>query len=367
MSLAGTTNLWREIHRKVVDGGGYRPYRSIMRIGPFEVGPGHPTFVIAELSCSHGGSYEDAERLVEAAAQAGANAVKTQFYAPASLTCNSDHPAYVLPSGPWKGQRLWDLYATSATPHDWHAPLFAKARELGMAGFGTAYDIDGVWALRKAGTDALKVASFEVTDRVFLAAVAEQCLPTLASTGLASRSDLRFIASECAQNGFPDLGLMHCVSAYPATLWNLSRIRKLRKYANVVGFSDHTGDVTAGAYAVAAGANILEVHVQLPGVASEDAGFALMPDRLATYVQNVRHMEMMMADVPDPGVAHQTPLLRRLVWAETLSKGQKVTAGHLRTARCGEGLAPALAANLVGRTLAEDVKAGDPTTLEQFG
>lgn len=335
-----------------------------MRIGPFEVGPGHPTFIVAELSCSHGGSYAEAERLVEAAAGAGANAVKTQHYTPASLTCDSDHPAYVLQSGPWKGWRLWDLYEHTMTPPEWHTGLFAKARSLGMAAFGTAYDATGVKALGDAKTDAFKVASFEAVDRDFVGLVAEKAYdfkPVLLSTGFTTHADLKYVSA------WYEFALMHCVSAYPATFWNLSRIRKLRKYARVVGFSDHTGDLSAGAAAVAAGAHILEVHLRLPDVTTADSGFALTPDQLTEYVRKVRMMELMMADVPDPNVQHQTPLLRRLVWAEPLPAGQKVTADHLRTARCGEGLAPMLAQHITGRLLTTAVKAGDPVTLEQVG
>src|SRR5688500_12972458 len=110
-----------------------------MNIAGRPIGPGHPAFIIAEISCNHRGSLEHARQLVHAAKDAGADAVKFQCYVPAEMTVQSDHPAYRMTSGPWAGRTLWDLYTEAHTPREWFPELFELARELGIIAFASVF------------------------------------------------------------------------------------------------------------------------------------------------------------------------------------------------------------------------------------
>src|SRR5262249_25441946 len=231
------------------------------------VGPGEPCYVIAELSGNHNQELSRALDLVEAAAAAGANAVKLQLYTPDSLTIDSDMPAFRIDGGTlWAGRTLYELYGEAMTPWEWYPELAAAARDAGLQCFASAFDAESVDFLVAQGAPAIKIASFELVDLELLATAAATGKPVLVSTGMASYDEIDRAVRTVRCAGTGGIGLFRCNSAYPADPHEMD----LRTLPNMraawhapIGLSDHTLDSTAATVAVALGACMIEKHLTL--------------------------------------------------------------------------------------------------------
>ena len=181
------------------------------------IGAGAPPFVIAELSGNHNGDLDRARRLIDAAAEAGADAVKLQTYTPDTITLDHDGPGFRLEGGLWAGRTLHDLYAEAHTPYAWHAPLFAHARARGIAIFSSVFDETAVDLLQGLDAPAYKIASFEAVDLPLIARTAATGKPLIISTGMASAAEIAAALDTARNSGTGEVALLHCVSAYPAS------------------------------------------------------------------------------------------------------------------------------------------------------
>lgn len=354
-----------------------------MNIAGRPIGPGHPTFVVAELSSNHAGSLDRAKALVRAAAEAGADAVKLQTYRPEDLTVDSDHPAYVLEDGPWKGRRLWDLYEEAQTPWAWHEELFALADDLGLVAFSSVYSVEALAFLERLGCPAYKVASAEVADGRLLRAVAETGKPIILSDGMVSQKRMWGVVQSLLFGvgyGRGRVAVLRCVSRYPAPAdeYNLRSMTKTSgMWANgplhwTPGLSDHTRGYATAVAAVTLGARIVEAHLMLDPLdygsivtsppyenLPPDAGHSFTPAEFRQYVDAIRQTEAALGS----GIRHDgrpEGFRRRLVFARDMEPGAIIDEGAIRTARCGEGPEPAARASRIGRKCACPVKAGDP-------
>lgn len=263
-----------------------------MRIRNREIGPGHPVFVIAELSCSHQGDIEKARGIIRAAAAAGADAIKLQTFHPHALAARRGVLDQRAPA-PWSALTLSALYTEAHTPWSWHAELFTFARSLGLAAFSSAFSVEAVMFLKDIGSDAIKVSAFESGQADILHAVTDSLMPAIVSVPLGVPAwHLELIGA------IRSVALLHCVSAYPARCeamglrWGFNR---LRQGARPVGLSDHSCCETTSVAAVALGASIIEVHLMLEDAAYDtpplDAGHSWRPDNFARLVQAIRHTE----------------------------------------------------------------------------
>ena len=339
----------------------------MIHIGNHPIGKGHPCFILAEISCNHNGSFDLAQKLVRAAAWAGADAVKFQTYRPSCLAVQSDHKAHRLTSGPWAGKRLWDLYEEAQTPWEWLVPLFDLARELGLVPLTSVSSLEGLqYVETTVDPVAYKIPSADVTDAELLKAVALTGKPVIISDGMTTPTQLgqalHILGSQAV--------LLRCVSEYPASpeSYRLSVIRELSGGSVPIGISDHTrGDHIAVA-SVALGARVIEKHIMLPPEDYEteplDVGHSVIPREFARMVRHVRAVERSLAALPSLGVEDGvgTGFRRRLVFIADLPKGAQIRPEHIRTARCGEGLEPEDAPRVFGRAVVGDVRYGDPVT-----
>jgi N-acetylneuraminate synthase len=337
-------------------------------IGNRLVGPGEPTYVIAELSGNHNGELARALRLIDAAADAGADAVKLQTYTAATLTIDSDAPAFRITGGtPWDDRRLYELYEQAATPWEWTADLFAHARERGLHVFSTPFDRTAIDHLEALDPVAHKVASFELVDLELLRAVGETGRPVIASTGMASADEIDEAVAVLRAAGASDLVLLRCNSAYPASPeeMDLRTIPDMVQRWNVpVGLSDHTLSGTATTVAVALGACAVEKHLTLsraePG---PDSAFSLEPAELAVLVATIREVEATLGDVrygPSPSEAKSLVFRRSLFVVEDLDAGDRLTRENVRSIRPGDGLAPRHLDEVVGARAARKIARGTP-------
>jgi len=333
-----------------------------------EIGPGAPTFVIAEVSANHNHSFDRAVAIIRAARQAGADAVKLQTYTPDSLTIDSDRPWFQVGSGTlWAGRTLYGLYSEAFTPWEWHADLFDVAREEGLICFSTPFDAGAVELLEGLGSPAHKVASFENVDLGLLQCVAATGKPVILSTGMATLGELEQAVSTLRAAGAREIALLKCTSAYPAApaSMNLRTIPHLRDtFGAVVGLSDHTMGSAAAVAAVALGASIVEKHFTLARAdGGPDAAFSLEPDEFARMVQDIRVAEQALGAISYERTADEQKSLcfrRSLFVVRDVRAGERFTDANVRSIRPGYGLAPRFLPDVVGKQAAVDIGRGTP-------
>jgi N-acetylneuraminate synthase len=326
-----------------------------MEISGRQIGPGQPPYVIAEISNNHLADPERACRLVEIAAQSGADAVKIQTYDADSLTIDSHRPEFIIRTAPWEGMNYYQLYSKIALPRSFTERLFKVARDCGITIFSSPFDESAVALLESLNCPAYKIASFEVCDDPLLAAVGATGRPVLVSTGVANMEDIEETLRVLRAAGAADIALLHCISSYPAatTEMNLRAMDRLSQLNCPVGLSDHSLGNLAATLAIARGASLIEKHFTISRAdGGPDASFSLEPDELSSLVHAVREAWSALGDADllnrrgRPGAEHA----RSLFVVKDIAAGEKFTPEHVRAIRPGLGLPPrALREVLKGR------------------
>ncbi|WP_420851752.1 pseudaminic acid synthase [Pontibacter litorisediminis] len=330
------------------------------------VGPSHKPFVIAEMSGNHNQSLERALAIVDAAADAGADAIKLQTYTADTMTLPG---AFTIEDegSLWKGRELYDLYQEAYTPWEWHRPIFDRARERGMIAFSSPFDETAVDFLEELGAPLYKIASFENTDHPLLRRVAATGKPVIMSTGAATVQEVAEAVQVLRQAGCRELILLKCTSTYPATPenTNLLTIPHMRAlYGVQVGLSDHTMGVGAAVAAVALGATVVEKHFTLRRAdGGVDSAFSLEPEELHTLVVETERARLALGRV-QYGVQRaeeKSRLFKRSVYAaKDIKAGEALTKENIRVIRPGLGLAPKHYDTLLGKQARQDIQAGTP-------
>lgn len=313
--------------------------------------------VVAELSCNHGGSLQRALDLVYSAKEMGADAIKLQTMHPDRIAAAGMR----VPTGPWIGRELRELYFEAMTPWEWHGRLFDEARELGMEAFSSPFDPEAVAFLDALGCERFKVASPEVTDYLLLEAIAATQKPVLISDGLAEGSD---IDRACSVLGRERTTVLRCVSEYPADPSEF-RFGDFGRHGPMGladwGLSDHSMTPTAATVAVALGACVVEKHLTLRRAdGGPDAGFSLEPLEFGETVQAIRQAEAMRG----PGGSVRTGThrwLRRSLWVvRNVAVGDEITTDNVRALRPAGGAHPFRWPELKGRRFKQAVRANTP-------
>ena len=331
------------------------------------IGPDEPPFVIAELSGNHNGELGRALALIDAAAEAGADAVKLQTYTADTITIDHDGPGFRLEGGLWDGRTLHDLYSEAFTPYEWHEALFARARQRGVICFSSPFDDTAIELLEGLDAPAFKIASFEAIDLPLIARAARSGKPLIISTGMTSPREIEAAVATAMQAGAGGVALLHCVSAYPARFEeaNLAMIPRLAAdYGCVIGLSDHTPGTAAAVAAVALGARIIEKHVTLARAdGGPDAAFSLEPHELAALTGDCRNAFEALGDAQyrrSETERHNRQFRRSLYVVRDVAEGQALGEGDVRSIRPGFGLDPASLTEVMGRTAARALKRGEP-------
>jgi pseudaminic acid synthase len=346
---------------------------STLRIADRHVGLRHPPFIIAEMSGNHDQSLEKAMRLVEAAAAAGAHAVKIQTYTAETMTLDLDRDEFVIsdPANLWRGKSLFELYREAHTPWEWHAPIFTRCHELGLLAFSTPFDETAVDFLESLDVPCYKVASFENTDIPLIRKIAATRKPVLISTGMASVAELDEAVNAAREAGAGDIVLLKCTSSYPATPENsnLRTIPHMRQtWGCEVGLSDHTMGIGAAVAAVSMGATVIEKHFTFARAdGGVDSAFSLEPAEFAALVVETRRAWQSLGGVlygTNQEDKKSLVFRRSLYVAKSMRAGDVFTRENLRIIRPGLGLAPKYLDLFLGKRVAKDVTIGTPLNWE---
>jgi pseudaminic acid synthase len=342
-----------------------------VNIGNTTIGPGLPTYIIAEVSANHQQDFTRAQETVRAAAAAGVNAVKFQTYHPDLITFNSDSSIFRIDHGTtWDGRTLHSVYSEGYMPWDWHEPLFELAHTLGIDAFSSPFDPTAVDLLASLNVPAYKIASFEIVDIPLIEKVAQQGKPVIISTGIARDSDIEKAVAACRRMGNNNIIVLKCTSSYPAPPeeLNLLTIPNISVRFNcLAGFSDHTLTTTAALGAVALGACVIERHITLD---REDGGldstFSTTGREFAELVSAIRELELSLGTVTyelSSAGEESRRFSRSLFVVQDVQAGDTVTLENVRSIRPSDGLAPELLPELLGKTFTASIAAGTPLTL----
>lgn len=330
-------------------------------------------YVIAEMSANHNGNIETAFKLIEAAKQAGADAVKLQTYRPDTITLNSDSEDFRIHGGLWDGRTLYELYEEAHMPWDWHAPLFAHARKHGITIFSSPFDNTAVDLLEDLNAPAYKIASFEAVDPALIKYVASTGKPMIISTGMADAQEIQEAIDAAREGGCKELAILHCVSGYPAPAedYNLRTIPDMiQRFGLAVGLSDHTLDNTTAITSVAMGASIIEKHFTLNrSGGGPDDSFSLEPAELAALCKDSKTAWAAMGRVDYGRKSSEqgnVKFRRSLYFVKDLKAGDVITADAVRSVRPGFGLAPKYLAQLLGKTIKANVNMHTPVNQDYF-
>ncbi len=338
------------------------------------IAAGEPPYVVAEMSANHGRDFQQAVEIVEAAAQAGADAVKLQTYTPEGLTLDCDRPCFHIEGTVWSGRTMHELYREAAMPWPWQPKLQRVAADLGIVLFSTPLDHAAVDFLQRMQVPAYKIASFELVDLSLLGRVAQTGKPIILSTGMATLAEIDEAVRTIRSAGGRQLALLKCTSAYPAAAgqMNLRTIAHLAEaFALPVGLSDHTLEPAVPVAAVAAGACIIEKHLTLSrDQAGPDSAFSLQPDEFRQMVRSVGAAHAALGTVHyGPGrqevAAHR--FRRSLFAVEDVPAGKPFTTENVRCIRPGDGLHPRYLQEILARTARVDVARGTPLGCEHVG
>lgn len=338
-------------------------------IGNTVIGSKHKPFIIAEMSGNHNQSLERALQIVEAAAKAGAHALKLQTYTADTMTIESSSGSFQIndKDSLWVGKNLYELYLEAYTPWEWHKPIFDRAKELGMVGFSTPFDETAVDFLEDLGVEAYKIASFENQDWPLLKKVAKTGKPVIMSTGAANISDLDESVRVLRENGCKDLVLLKCTSTYPALPdnTNIATIPHLRDMFKChVGLSDHTMGIGAAVASVALGACVIEKHFTLSRAeGGVDSAFSMEPDEMKSLVYETENAFRAIGEIKYGVLDSEKNSLkhkRSVYIVKDMAEGEIFTTENIRVIRPADGLAPKYFEKVLGKTARTAIKRGTP-------
>jgi pseudaminic acid synthase len=344
-----------------------------IQIGHHTVGSEHHPFIVAEMSGNHNQSLERALQIVEAAAKAGAHALKLQTYTPDTMTIDLDEREFRIddPDSLWQGTSLYKLYEQAHTPWEWHQPLFERGQELGLFVFSTPFDATAVDFLENLQAPAYKIASFENTDLPLIRKVAATGKPMIISTGMATVAELDETVRAAREAVCRDIILLKCTSSYPASPenTNILTIPHLRDLFDVqVGLSDHTLGIGVAVAAVALGATVIEKHFTLARAdGGVDSAFSLEPPELRQLVLECERAWQALGRVHYGRTEKEKKSLqfrRSLYVVADVKAGQEFTPENLHAIRPGLGLPTKYFEVFLGRKASRDIKRGTPVNWE---
>jgi len=342
-----------------------------MKIDGKHIGPNVPPFIIAEIGANHNGSVAEGKRLINAAIDTGASAIKLQCYTADKLTFRGEGNEFKIMEGPWKGQSLHELYTKAETPRNLLKELLLYGQSKGMTTFSSVFALEDVDFLAELGVPAFKIASFELTDLPLIWESAATGLPLIISTGMGTTQEIKdAINAYRIRRPHPgnNLALLHCISSYPA-LPSEANLPALGPLANLladnhecaVGLSDHSIGVGIAAAAVAFGASIIEKHFTLNrNSGGPDSGFSLEPAEFFNLVRTCNEAWQAIQTDSAPKKSPNLAFRKSLYAVREISAGERFCKENVRSIRPAAGLAPKFYQSVLAGVATQDIKAGTP-------
>ena len=333
-----------------------------------------PVYVVAELSANHNQNFDDAIKLIHAAKNAGADAVKLQTYKPDTITINSDREEFRVGNWSlWAGKTLYEIYSNNYTPWEWLPQLKKEADALGCTLFSTPFDATAVDVLENINVPAYKISSLEIVDIPLIEYVARKGKPVIISTGTASVSEIEEAVSAVVNTGNHQIILLKCTTAYPAPLdeINLRTIPDMSAKFNLpIGISDHSLGILVPIAAISLGACVVEKHLTLKrNVDHPDSLYSLEPLEFKEMVTAIRNVEKSLGSIkygPGKDEANRLYLRRSLFVVTNIKKGDQFTLDNIRSIRPGYGLHPRYLSQILGKHASRDIAKGTPLSWDLF-
>lgn len=331
------------------------------------IGPGHPVYVIAEMSGNHAGSIDRALEIIHAAKESGADCVKIQTYTPDTITMDCDNKYFHIGDGTWAGENLYQLYGKAYTPWEWQGRLKEEADKVGIDFFSTPFDNTSVDFLEEIGVEFYKIASFELVDIPLIKYVASKNKPIIMSTGMATLEEITEAVDAIRSMGNNQLALLRCASAYPAITgeMNLATMMDMgAKFDVPVGLSDHSLGSVGAVTAAALGGSIIEKHFCLSReIENPDSGFSMEPEEFAAMIRDIRQAETAIGSVsygPTSQEQSNLPFRKSIFVNKDIQAGEAFTAENIRVIRPSYGLKPKHYEEVLGKCASHDLKRGEP-------
>ncbi|OPY73566.1 MAG: N,N'-diacetyllegionaminic acid synthase [Syntrophorhabdus sp. PtaU1.Bin002] len=333
-----------------------------------------PCFIIAEIGVNHNGDPELAERLIEAAIRAGADAVKFQTWVTEKLVAPDAQMAEYqrLNTGGGTGKNQFDMLKELELSYEEFARLKGYADRQGILFLSTPDEEDSADFLATMNVSAFKIGSGEITNTSFLQHVAKKGRPIILSTGMSTLGEIEIAVRAIEETGNHELVLLHCVSSYP-TLPSDCNIRAmdtlLMAFGYPVGFSDHTQGIEVAIAAVARGACVIEKHFTLDKeMFGPDHAASLDPNEFAAMVRAVRNVEKALGDGVKRPVASELETKRvvqkSIVASRRISSGELITEKNTVLLRTSTGLPATCLPSVLGKTALRDIRQYEAIALE---
>lgn len=343
-----------------------------IQISHRKIGKNQSIFIIAEMSANHLQKFDNAVKIIKAAKEAGADAIKLQTYTPDTMTIDCDNEYFQIKQGTlWDGQTLYQLYKRAYTPWEWQPKLKEIAENEGLICFSSVFDKTAVDFLEKINVPAYKIASFEITDIPLIEYVSSKGKPVIISTGVATLSDIKEAINACKRMGNKKIVLLKCTSSYPSPYEeiNLKTIPDMAKrFKCLVGLSDHTLGISVPIAAVTIGAKIIEKHFILDRkLGGLDAAFSLEPEEFRQMVKSVREVEKALGEVSyklTEKKKKSREFSRSLFVVKDIKKGENFTEDNIKSIRPGYGLHPRYLNNILGKKVKINIKKGTPLSIK---
>ena len=329
-------------------------------------------YIIAEMSANHGGSLENALKIVREAKNAGADCLKIQTYTADSLTIDCDNEYFKIKGGLWDGFKLHDLYNEALTPYEWHKAIKDECDKVGIDFLSTPFDNEAVDFLEDLGIEFYKIASFEMVDLPLIEYAASKGKPMIISTGMSSLEEMQDAIDACKRAGNDKIVMLKCCSEYPAP-WedmHLGNIPDMREKLGVpIGLSDHSAGSLGAVVGTSLGACVIEKHIKIDGVESADSKFSMTTEEFAQMVKDVRNATLIRKGPSYELTSGEksSMIFRRSLFAiKDIKAGEKFTDENIGVIRPGYGILPKYKKDLVGKNSKRDIKRGEPITKEDL-
>lgn len=343
-------------------------------IGNKQIGDGCPAYVIAEMSGNHNNDFDRAVKIIEAAKESGADAIKVQTYTADTITLDCDNEHFQITQGTlWDGMTLHKLYEKAYTPWEWQPKLKKIANDMGLDFFSSPFDFTSVDFLEKMDVPAYKIASFEITDIPLIKKVASLGKPVIISTGIALPEDIELALETCRLAGNENVILLKCCSAYPTPYEDINlktMVDMAERFDCITGLSDHTMGGTVSAASVAMGGKVIEKHLTLKRAdGGVDSAFSMEPAEFKKMVDDVRIIEKATGrvtyELTDKQIKEREHK-RSLFIAKDMKKGDVFTPENLRSVRPGFGLHTKYYEEILGKTIKCDAVLGTPLSMDMI-